>query len=90
MLHYVPEPLPALAEAARALRPGGKLLVVDMLPHDRDDMKVEMGHVWPGFDEPLIAGWLAESGFTQVRYRALPPDAGAKGPGLFVCTAVKA
>ena len=89
VLHYVPEPLPALVEAARALRPGGKLLVVDMLPHDREDMRVEMGHVWPGFDEPLVAGWLAEAGFTRVRYRALPPEAGAKGPGLFACTAVK-
>jgi ubiquinone/menaquinone biosynthesis C-methylase UbiE len=89
VLHYVPEPLPALAEAARALRTGGKLLVVDMLPHDREDMRVEMGHVWPGFDEPLLTGWLAEAGFGRVRYRALPPDAGAKGPGLFVCTAVR-
>jgi ArsR family transcriptional regulator len=89
VLHYVPEPRPALAEAARALRAGGKLLVVDMLPHDREDMRVEMGHVWPGFDETLIGGWLAESGFTKVRYRPLPPDARAKGPGMFVCTAVK-
>ena len=89
VLHYVPEPLPALAEAARALRAGGKLLVVDMLPHDREDMRVEMGHVWPGFDEPLLSGWLAEAGFGRVRYRALPPDAGAKGPGLFVCTATR-
>lgn len=89
VLHYVPEPLPALAEAARALRPGGKLLVVDMLPHDREDMRVEMGHVWPGFDEPLLAGWLAEAGFGRVRYRALPPEPQAKGPGLFVCTAAR-
>jgi ArsR family transcriptional regulator len=89
VLHYVPEPLPALVEAARALRAGGKLLVVDMLPHDRDDMRIEMGHVWPGFDEPAMAGWLAQAGFTQVRYRALPPEPQAKGPGMFVCTAVK-
>ena len=89
VLHYVPEPLPALAEAARALRTGGKLLVVDMLPHDREDMRVEMGHVWPGFDEPLVAAWLAEAGFGRVRYRALPPEPQAKGPGLFVCTAVR-
>lgn len=89
VLHYVPEPLPALAEAARALRPGGKLLVVDMLPHDREDMRVDTGHVWPGFDEPLLAGWLAEAGFGRVRYRALPPEPQAKGPGLFVCTAAR-
>ena len=89
VLHYVPEPTVALAEAARVVRPGGRLLVVDMLPHDREDMRIEMGHVWPGFDEPLVAGWLADAGFTRVRYRALPPDAQAKGPGLFVCTATK-
>ena len=90
VLHYIPEPQRALAEAARALRPGGKLLVVDMLPHDREDMRVEMGHVWPGFDEDTLSAWLADAGLARVRYRALPPDAAAKGPGLFVCTAVKA
>jgi ArsR family transcriptional regulator len=90
VLHYVAEPAVALAEAARALRPGGRLLVVDMLPHDREDMRLEMGHVWAGFDESVLGAWLATSGFTRVRYRALAPDAQAKGPGLFVCTATRA
>lgn len=90
VLHYVPEPPRALAEAARALRAGGRLLVMDMLPHDREDMRLEMGHAWPGFDERQLAAWLGDAGFTKVKYRALPPDAAAKGPGLFVCTAARA
>lgn len=90
VLHYVPEPPRALAESARALRAGGRLLVMDMLPHDREDMRLEMGHAWPGFDERQLAAWLGDAGFTKVKYRALPPDAAAKGPGLFVCTAAKA
>lgn len=90
VLHYVPEPASALAEAARVLRAGGRLLVTDMLPHDREDMRVEMGHVWPGFDEATLSAWLADAGFARVRYRALPPDAAARGPGLFVCTATRA
>lgn len=89
VLHYVAEPAAVLAEAARALRPGGRLLVVDMLPHDREDMRQEMGHVWPGFDESALGAWLGAAGFGRVRYRALPPDALAKGPGLFVCTATR-
>ena len=49
VLHYVPEPQEAVAEARRTLKPGGRLLIVDMMPHDRDDLQHEMGHVWKGF-----------------------------------------
>src|SRR5215212_4332252 len=55
VLHYVPEPEAAIAEARRTLKPGGRLLIVDMMPHDRDDLQHEMGHVWRGFSEEQIA-----------------------------------
>jgi ArsR family transcriptional regulator len=88
VLHHVSEPGHALREVARILKPGGKAIVVDMLPHDREHYRQQMGHVWLGFGESQIEGMLAEAGFTRTRVVALAPDARAKGPGLFVATAV--
>lgn len=87
VLHYVPDPAAALAEARRTLRPGGRLLVVDMMPHDREEYRAEMGHAWLGFDAEQMASWLAAAGFDRVRYQPLPADPAAKGPALFTATA---
>lgn len=87
VLHYVPEPSAAFAEALRALRPGGRLVVLDMVEHGRTEYRERMGHVWQGFTEPQIRGWLEDTGFTGVRWRMLPPDPGAKGPVLFAAAA---
>jgi ArsR family transcriptional regulator len=86
VLHYVVEPARALAEARRALKPGGRLLVVDMTPHARDEYRQAMGHVWQGFSAEQMTAWAEEAGFERVRYRSLPPDPQAKGPGLFAAT----
>jgi ArsR family transcriptional regulator len=89
VLHFVVNPSGVIAEAARVLRPSGRLLVVDMLPHERDDYRTTMGHLWLGFDEQQIAAWLEDAGFTGVRVVPLPPDPQAKGPGLFTARAAK-
>jgi ArsR family transcriptional regulator len=86
-LHHVPEPAAALAEAARALAPGGRLVVVDMLPHDREAYRREMGHVWLGFSEQQMGAWLTDAGFEGTRFITLPADPVAKGPALFAATA---
>ena len=61
VLHHLAEPLRALAEAARTLSKGGRLLVVDMLPHEREEYRQQMGHVWLGFDEDQLSSWLIEA-----------------------------
>ena len=87
VMHYVPEPEAAIAEAFRTLKPGGRLLIVDMMPHDREDLLQEMGHVWRGFSEEQISSMFEAAGFSGGRYHPLPPDEAAKGPTLFAAVA---
>ncbi len=62
VLHYAEDPAAALAEAARVLKPGGALVVVDLAAHDRADLLQRHKHRWPGFDDAALAGWLGEAG----------------------------
>ena len=77
------------AEVGRVVKPRGRVLVVDMLPHDREEYQQQMGHVWLGFSESQITRLLTGAGFGDVRVRMLPVDPDAKGPALFAATARK-
>jgi ArsR family transcriptional regulator len=89
VLHHQPEPARVLTEAARVLRPGGRVLVVEMLPHDRTEYQQQMGHVWLGFSDEGMRRYLTTAGFTAVRIQPLPVDPVAQGPALFAATARK-
>ena len=89
VLHHTPDPAAVLADAARTLRSGGRLLVTDMLPHDREEYRQQMGHVWLGFSEEQLRRLLTAAGFVSIRITALEPDANAQGPALFVASARK-
>jgi ArsR family transcriptional regulator len=88
-LTYVSEPAAVLAEAARILKPNGRLVIVDLLPHDRDDFRRQMDQQSMGIDPKQMRELLESAGLSQVRLRSLPPEPAARGPAVFLASACK-
>jgi ArsR family transcriptional regulator len=86
-LTYVEDPQAVLAEVRRILKPGGRAVVVDLLPHDRDDFRRQTGQRHPGFDPGDLERMMPAAGLTPMSSNPLPPEAGVKGPALFLSTA---
>ena len=84
VLHYITDPAALFTSIRHALAPKGRLLILDMLPHDRADLRDRMGHAWQGFSEPQLKSWATDAGFKSCRFAAVPSMPSAKGPGLFV------
>jgi ArsR family transcriptional regulator len=62
VLHYLDEPERAIAEAARVLRPGGRLLIVDFAPHDLEFLREKHAHRRLGFARPAMRQWIEAPG----------------------------
>jgi ArsR family transcriptional regulator len=58
VLHFADAPAQAIAEGARVLSPGGRLLVVDFARHDHEELRAQHAHVRLGFDDAQVSGWM--------------------------------
>lgn len=87
VLHHLEDPARAIGELARIVAPGGRVVIVDMLTHDRESYRHTMGHRWLGFAPDAIERMLKAAGMRAARVTPLPSDPQAKGPGLFVAMA---
>lgn len=89
VLHHVEQPATLLREMARITRPAGRVLLVDMLDHNREDFRRVMGHKHLGFDRTSIESLLRGVGLEATTFRELSREVDAKGPGLFVAVGTR-
>ena len=75
VLHYLGEPAAAVAEAARLVGPGGRLIIVDFAPHTLEFLRAEHRHRRLGFFDDEMERWLAAADLGEVAIAALPPPA---------------
>ena len=71
VLHFAQQPGAAIAEAARVLSVGGRLLIADFAPHDREELRTRDAHTRLGFSDEQIAAWFDASGLTPARTETL-------------------
>jgi ArsR family transcriptional regulator len=89
VLAYAPDPAPVLREASRILKLGGKLVIVDLLPHDREDFRRQMGQAGMGLSLEQVHQLQTAASLVPAHCAPLSPEPNVKGPALFLCVSRK-
>ncbi len=84
VLHYLDDPARALAEAARVLQPGGRMLIADFAPHDLEQLREKHAHRRLGIAAEHMAAWLTRAGARLLQHDVLPPPWRKDETGLTV------
>lgn len=72
VLHYAEDPAGVLAEVARVLRPDGRLIIIDLARHERQDVTSKLAHRWPGFDDAAMGAMLRPAGLDSGEPLSVP------------------
>ena len=78
VLHFLADPARAMAGLCRITRPGGSVILVDLVQHKQEWMREQMAHQWLGFDRPAIERWFRQAGANAVDYELTGSFAGEK------------
>ena len=78
VLHYLDDPAAVVAEAARVMRSGGRLLIADFAPHELEFLRDDFAHRRLGFADKEVAGWFQTAGLRPVATESIAPHAGSK------------
>jgi ubiquinone/menaquinone biosynthesis C-methylase UbiE len=79
VLHFLDDGARAIHEAARVLRPAGRLLVVDFAPHDLEFLRDEHAHRRLGFAPETVTQWMKAAGLDVVLQQSLAPEPASEG-----------
>jgi 2-polyprenyl-3-methyl-5-hydroxy-6-metoxy-1,4-benzoquinol methylase len=87
-LHHVAEPASVLHEAARLLKPNGRIVVLELMPHQEKWVQEQLGHLHLGFEPALLQEELKEAGFKNIDFTPYARE-GASPFRVFLLTGAK-